>query len=84
MIAEAGSPKAERDREDRNVTFGSYADDDVQMMSPSWRNPKHIAPWKMTLTVYAAPIRKLVVEEIGTDEILRVLKPHWSRVLGRI
>jgi integrase len=60
-------------------------------MSPSWRNAKHLAQWKMTLTVYCSPIAALSVEEITTDDVLRVLKPLWlgkpetaSRLRGRL
>ncbi|MDO7841963.1 tyrosine-type recombinase/integrase [Sphingomonas immobilis] len=80
LIAEGKNPKAERDRAERNVTFGTYADAFFETMSATFRNEKHVAQWKMTLTVYAAPLRKMILEEIGTPEILRVLKPHWSRV----
>jgi integrase len=80
LILEGRNPKTVRARSDRAVTFGEFADEYIETMSPSWRNPKHIAQWTMTLTVYAAPLRKMVIEEIGTDEIMRTLKPHWSRV----
>ncbi len=43
-------------------------------------NPKHVAQWKMTLTVYAAPVRKMIIEEIRGDEVLKFLKPHRARV----
>ncbi|GGC15979.1 integrase [Novosphingobium endophyticum] len=80
MISEGKNPKRERAKADRRVTFGEYADGFVETMSPSWKNPKHVAQWKMTLTVYAAPIRSLLLHEIDTDDVLKVLKPHWSRV----
>ncbi|WP_443971474.1 tyrosine-type recombinase/integrase [Sphingobium sp. CR28] len=80
MIAEGRNPKKEREQIDRRVTFGTYADDYIETISTSWRNPKHIAQWKMTLTVYAAPIAKMIIEEIDTDDVLKVLKPHWTRV----
>jgi integrase len=60
-------------------------------MSPSWRNTKHRAQWKMTLRVYCAPITEMQIAAIATDDILRVLKPLWlaksetaSRLRGRI
>ena len=73
------------------ATFGECADRLVEAMKPSWRNPKHIAAWEMTLRDYAAPIRRLPVDKIGTDDVLSVLKPLWnekpetaSRLRGRI
>ena len=80
MVSEGKNPKAERAKADRRMTFGEYADSYIETMSPSWKNPKHIAQWKMTLTVYAAPLRSLMLHEIDTDDVLKVLKPHWSRV----
>jgi integrase len=60
-------------------------------MRPSWRNSKHAAQWAMTLREYAAPLRRLPVDKITTDDVLSVLKPHWnekpetaSRLRGRI
>jgi integrase len=60
-------------------------------MSPQWRNPKHVAQWKMTLREYAGPIRHIGLENISTEDVLRVLKPIWtaksetaSRVRGRV
>jgi integrase len=45
----------------------------------------------MTLRVYAAPLRPMLVNEIATDDVLSVLKPVWnnkpetaSRLRGRI
>ena len=60
-------------------------------MRPSWRNDKHAAQWEMTLRNYAAPLLRLRINEITTDDILGVLKPLWnekpetgSRLRGRI
>ena len=60
-------------------------------MQPSWRNGKHAAQWKMTLQKYAVSLRKLPANEIGTEDVLAVLKPIWngksetaSRLRGRI
>src|SRR5271170_3069386 len=60
-------------------------------MRPSWRNRKHAAQWEMTLRDYAAPLRRLAVDKITTDDVLSVLRPLWSerpetasRLRGRI
>jgi Arm DNA-binding domain len=73
------------------MTFGEAADALIESMSPSWRNEKHRAQWTMTLTVYCEPLRSMSVAEIGTEDILKVLKPLWttkpetaSRLRGRI
>ena len=71
--------------------FGDFADQFVADQSVSFRNEKHIAQWRMTLTKYAAPIRQKRLNEITTDDVLFILKPIWqekhetaSRLRGRI
>jgi len=71
--------------------FGAFADEFVEDQITSFRNDKHIAQWKMTLTKYAKPIRRKSIDEITTDDILAILKPIWmtknetaNRLRGRI
>ena len=60
-------------------TFGVMADEFVATHEGGWRNPKHRWQWTQTLTSYCAPIRDMPVDQIGTDDILAVLKPLWTR-----
>jgi integrase len=84
------NPKDARNRAEGS-TFGDCADEVIAAMRPSWRNEKHAAQWEMTLREYAAPLRRLPVDKITTDDVLAVLKPLWtqkpetaSRLRGRI
>lgn len=62
-------------------TFGSVADAYIEAMSPGWRNPKHVAQWRMTLgDAYCRAIRSRPVAEIGTADVLAVLTPIWSQI----
>lgn len=79
MLAAGTDPKTERVKDDTVQTFGACADAYVEAMQPSWRNDKHAAQWKMTLTKYAAPIRERPVNDITTQDILDVLQPLWTR-----
>ena len=87
-----GDPIAERKGAGSAVpTFGAFADRFLETKGPGWRNEKHRAQWKMTLEVYAAPLRRKPVDAIATEDILTVLKPIWnekaetaSRLRGRI
>jgi len=79
MLVAGADPKVERARDDTVQTFGACADAYVEAMQPSWRNAKHAAQWKMTLTKYAAPIRERPVNDITTQDILDVLQPLWTR-----
>src|SRR5262249_34499069 len=89
-LAEGFNPKEAR-RSTQGATFGECADRVIEAMRPSWRNAKHAAQWEMTLREYAAPLRRLPVDKITTDDVLAVLKPLWnenpetaSRLRGRI
>ncbi len=89
-LAEGINPKDVRKPTDC-ATFGECADRVIEAMRPSWRNGKHAAQWEMTLRDYAAPLRRLPVDKITTDDVLSVLKSFWndkpetaSRLRGRI
>ena len=60
-------------------TFGQAAAAYVQAHEVSWRNPKHAAQWRMTLTKYCASIRDMAVDRIDARAVLRVLEPQWTR-----
>lgn len=90
-LADGQDPIAARDNKPRVMTFGEAADALIESMSSSWRNEKHRAQWKMTLSVYCEPLRAKPVTEIGTEDVLKVLTPIWtakpetaSRLRGRI
>ena len=93
ILGSGGDPFVEfSERRDRDrMTFGQAADRFLDGMESSWRNEKHRDQWRMTLTRYAAPIRRLPVDNIAVDDVLRVLRPIWeaktetaSRLRGRI
>lgn len=92
VVATGGDPIADRKAVGSEApTFGSLADQFLETKGSGWRNEKHRAQWKMTLTRYAAPLRKHRVDAIATEDILAVLKPVWtekpetaSRLRGRI
>jgi integrase len=89
-LAEGVNPKDARKATEPS-TFGECADRVIEAMRPSWRSSKHASQWEMTLREYAAPLRRLQVATINTDDVLAVLKPLWqtrpetaSRVRARI
>lgn len=90
-LADGRDPIAARDNKPQVMTFGEAADALIESMSSSWRNEKHRAQWKMTLTTYCEPLRAKPVTEIGTEDVLKVLQPLWtakpetaSRLRGRM
>ena len=78
-LADGLDPIAARDNKPRVMTFGEAADALIESMSSSWRNEKHRAQWKMTLTVYCEPLRAKPVTEIGTEDVLKVLTASMDR-----
>jgi integrase len=62
-------------------TFRAAAVALVDSKRSGWRNVKHAAQWIATLEAHAFPvIGGLPVSEVGTDEVLRVLRPIWERI----
>jgi integrase len=90
-LAEGINPKDAIRRPWEGATFGECADRLIEAMRPSWRSCIHTAQWTMTLREYAAPLRRLPVDKIATDDVVAVLKPLWNakpvtaaRLRGRI
>ncbi|MCA3159940.1 MAG: integrase arm-type DNA-binding domain-containing protein [Burkholderiales bacterium] len=63
-----------------NPKFGDVADQYITEIEPQFRNPKHTAQWRMTLTDYCGPIRSKTIDKIETTEVMAVLKPIWLKV----
>jgi len=89
-VARGGDPISERVKQSE-PTFGKCVELFLASMEGAWRNDKHKAQWRMTLTTYCEPLRDRKVSTIGTDEVLEVLHPIWqskaetaSRLRGRI
>ena len=61
-------------------TFGVYADEVVASLSSGFRNAKHRAQWKMTLTEYAGPLRNIQIDQVSTQDVVKVLKPIWTKI----
>lgn len=89
-VADGRDPIAEKAKEEE-PTFSECVEQFLTSMEGQWRNEKHRAQWRMTLTEYCKPIRAKKVSEITVDHVLKVLKPIWStksetasRLRGRI
>ena len=92
-IAQGIDPLAERQAEKNETpTFTSCAALYIRAHRRSWKNHKHKMQWVTTLKTYAKPVMgHKLVDEINTEDILRILQPIWSdktetakRVQGRI
>lgn len=80
------------EKESVTVTVTHCAARYIQSHRRSWRNAKHARQWVSTLKTYVRPvIGNLPVEEVTTQDILKILTPIWTvknetakRVQGRI
>lgn len=76
----------------RGLTFAQAVDRYLAAKMDAHKNAKHRQQWGNTLATYAIPeLGALLVQDIQTQDILRVLQPIWadktetaSRVRGRI
>ncbi len=93
QVAEGLDPIETRKVEPAHTpTFDKAAALYIEAHVPGWKNAKHAAQWTATLATYAAPIIGTKrVDDIGTDDVLEVLKPIWTvktetakRLQGRI
>jgi integrase len=82
--AERAAVKAARQAKDAKPvpTFEEMAKEYIEAHRVKWTNPKHEGQWSSTLKTYVYPaIGKMAVGDITTDDILRVLKPIWTKKL---
>jgi integrase len=76
----------------KSVTFEYCADRYIAAHETSWRNAKHRAQWKSTLSTYVYPVcGPLPVGAVDTAIVSKIIEPLWStkpetasRVRGRI
>lgn len=72
-------------------TFLQVAELVLKSKDAMWKSDKTRAQWHMTLKEYAKPLHHLLVTDIKTPHVLRILEPMWltkhetaSRLRGRI
>lgn len=72
-------------------TFGKFAEEYITSVEHGWRNHTHRQQWRNSLRDHAEKLMTKRLDEIGTDDVLKVLEPIWlthaetaKRVRGRI
>ena len=82
-------PLGERRALKARPLFGAFAEAYIKAHEAGWKNPKHKAQWRMTLSCerddkgelkdsgYCLVLRKRPVDTITTDDVLAILKPIW-------
>lgn len=92
LVRAGTDPLAEKRKAREALTFAQAMEKYLAVKLAEFRNEKHRKQWRATLDNYAAPvIGARLVEDIETQDILRVLEPIWaektetaSRLRGRI
>lgn len=59
--------------------FGPFAMELVKQIEQGFRNEKHRAQWRSTLTSYCQPIWEKQVDQITTEDVLAIIRPMWSQ-----
>lgn len=76
----------------RDRTFKQVAEEYLSTHESDYRNEKHKAQWRSTITTYALPkLGNLLIKDITIEHVLSVLQPIWttktetaSRLQGRL
>src|SRR6056297_3473668 len=76
----------------RGLSFDKATEKCLAAKLDAFKNAKHRQQWENTLATYASPeLGKMLVQDITTQDVLRVLQPLWiektetaSRLRGRI
>jgi integrase len=91
VVADGKNPIEARKRDREIPTFGEVADQLIASLEHEWRNAKHRDQWKTSLEGDAKSLRDKPVDQVRTEDVLKVLQPIWttkpetaSRVRGRI
>ena len=79
IVGAGGDPKTDMaERKPTAPTFGQVADEYIDTMQVKWRGAKTLPRWQRFANTYAKPIRKIPVDKVTVDDVLRVLRPLWN------
>ncbi len=79
ILGRGGDPFTEMGERSKATgkTFSQVVEAYIEVMAPSWRGAKTEASWRRFLSTYAKPLRKRVIADIATEDVLAVLRPLW-------
>jgi integrase len=78
LVREGREPPSAKTLKAGVPSFRDCADQFIAAIEPAWRNAKHRYQARLALGTYAAPLRSLPVDQIGTEQVLAVLQPLWK------
>src|SRR5262245_32929527 len=70
--------KAKRAARQKARTFGDYTDEFLESALAGFQNEKHKWQWKATLKNNAAALRPMMLQDITTEDVKKVLEPIWN------
>ena len=78
LVREGRAPPSAKTLKAGVPTFGDCADQFIAAKEPSWRSRKHKYQTRLVLETYAASLRSLPVDQVTTENVLKVLQPLWA------
>ena len=60
--------------------FGQFAEGYISGVEGGWKNAVHRQQWRNTLRDHAGLLTEMPLDEIGTEDLLAVLKPIWPKI----
>lgn len=91
LLAEGSDPRRWNAAAKPVPDFQKMAEDVIAALESGWRNDKHTYQWRATIKTYCKPIAATAVNEVTTEDVLKVLRPIWAtktetatRLRGRI
>ncbi|WP_137154850.1 site-specific integrase [Rhizobium sp. FKL33] len=81
IIGAGGDPKtelSERKAAVKLASFGQIADEYIAAMQPKWKSDKTLAKWERFAKIHTKDIRKVPVEAVSTEDVLKVIRPMWA------
>lgn len=61
-------------------TFGEFSMTVVDGLKAGWKNDKHKAQWRSSLSIHCAPIWDVPVGAVKTEDVTACLTPIWLRL----
>jgi integrase len=77
-LADRRDPIDYRRSQEAVPVFGVLADELIATKSGALKSQKSVDRWERALGTHAAALRDIRVDEITTNDVLRVLKPIWE------
>lgn len=61
-------------------TFKAFSTALIDGLESGWKNEKHRQQWRNSLATHAKRLDNVEVDKITTDDVLRVLRPIWTKI----